>query len=211
MKLFKASAILVGIPAIILAGWLTFLGNPGMLVWKGRKAMSWQGHFTWSVIFPKENFAVLGASNQQPLNPPLDERVTILEQFLDKQNSPLATQAATMIEAADTYKLDWKLLPAIAGKESSFGKNIPLDSKNGQSSHNAWGWGVYGDKAPSFSSWEEAIMTVAKGLRDEYYNKGYITPEIIMKKFTPRSDGSWGRGVKAIMEQVSSEHYWQYD
>jgi len=55
-----------------------------------------------------------------------------------------------------------------------------------------------------FSSWEEAIMTIAEGLRHEYYNKGYVTPEIIMKKFTPRSDGSWARDVKVIMEQIGS-------
>lgn len=78
------------------------------------------------------------------------------------------------------------------------------DKEGQKPSYNAWGWGVYGDKAPMFSSWEEAIMTIAEGLRHEYYNKGYVTPEIIMKKFTPRSDGSWARDVKVIMEQIGS-------
>lgn len=135
----------------------------------------------------------------------IDQRIVLLESFLKDQESPLTSQAGILVEAADKYKFDWRLLPAIAGKESSFGKRIPWDKENGKSSHNAWGWGVYGDKAPAFSTWEEAIASVAAGLRHEYYNKGYITPELIMKKFTPRSDGPWAQGVKTIMEQISPE------
>lgn len=135
----------------------------------------------------------------------IDQRIVLLENFLKEQGSPLAPQTGVLVEAADKYKFDWRLLPAIAGKESSFGKRMPWDKENGKSSHNAWGWGVYGQEAPSFSSWEEAIASVAAGLRHEYYNKGHITPELIMKKFTPRSDGSWAQGVRTIMEQISPE------
>lgn len=190
---------------LLLAGWflfcLLFLAGVSLLLWK------------WPVVFPQENSVglsgevlgaeVLGADESlSPSSEAPDERIVILEQFLNKKDSPLASQAPTMIEVADTYKFDWRLLPAIAGKESSYGKNIPWDSDE-QSSHNAWGWGVYGDKAPTFSSWEEAIETIAEGLRHEYYNEGHINPELIMKKFTPRSDGSWARDVEVIMEQIA--------
>lgn len=200
MKLPELLKILVASPSIVLLGWffccsLLLIGS-GLLLW-GK-----------SIIFHRQNSIVLAVEDQQQLDlsfdePTRDKRITILEQFLKEKNSPLATQAATMIEAADTYKFDWRLLPAIAGKESSFGKKIPWDKENGKSLHNAWGWGVYGDKAPSFSSWEEAIKKVAEGLRHEYYNKGYITPEIIMEKFAPRSNGSWARDVKVVMEQIA--------
>jgi len=152
-----------------------------------------------SKIFQENSNKVLAVQDR------IDQRIVLLESFLKKQGSPLASQAAVLVEVADKYKFDWRLLPAIAGKESSFGKRIPWDKENGKSSHNAWGWGVYGQKTPSFSSWEEAIASVAAGLRHEYYNKGYITPELIMKKFTPRSDGSWAQGVRTIMEQISSK------
>lgn len=188
------------LPAIILAGWFfsCFFLVVGVNFLLGQ----------WSIIFPQESPAVLAVADQLPLNQSpheetFDERITILEQFLNKQDSPLASQSAAMIAIADTYKFDWRLLPAIAGKESSFSKKMPWDADNGQSSHNAWGWGVYGEQAPSFPTWEEAIGTVAKGLRHDYYNKGYITPEMIMKKFTPRSDGSWARDVKLIMGQIA--------
>jgi len=201
----RALKILAIPPAVVSAGWVfscfLLLATSTFLL------------RTRPAPFPKENPAVLAAEDQQEqpqLNPPPDEeqtpdeQITILEQFLNEQNSPLANQAVAMIEAADTYKFDWRLLPAVAGKESSYGKNIPWESKD-KPSYNALGWGVYGQEAPIFSSWEEAIDTVAAGLRHEYYNEGYITPELIVKKFAPPSYGSWEKDVRMIMEQIAPE------
>jgi len=209
----RALKILAIPPAVVSAGWVfscflllatsTFLLRTQLATFPSAELSS-----------AKENPTVLAAEDQreqpQPNPPPKeeqipDERITILEQFLNEQGSPLANQAAALIEAADTYKFDWRLLPAIAGKESSYGKNIPWEKD--KSSYNAWGWGVYGQKAPRFSSWEKAINTVAAGLRHEYYNEGYITPELIVKKFAPRSYGSWERDVKTIMEQIAQEQF----
>ncbi|MFH1705452.1 MAG: hypothetical protein ABH867_00925 [Patescibacteria group bacterium] len=117
----------------------------------------------------------------------------------------MASKAAEMVATADGYQFDWRLLPAIAGKESSFGKRIPWDKENGRSSHNAWGWGIYGDQVLSFSSWEEGIEKVGAGLRDSYLNKDLVTIEDIMRYYTPQSNGSWARDVKAFMEQIALE------
>lgn len=204
MALPRALKILAIPPAVVSVGWFFscfLLLATSTLLLQTRLAP-----------FPKENPAVLAADDQreQPQLTPspdeqtLDERITTLEQFLNERSSPLATHTAAMVEAADNYKFDWRLLPAIAGKESSYGKNIPWESKDNPS-YNAWGWGVYGQEAPIFSSWEEAIESVAAGLRHEYYNEGYITPELIVKKFAPRSDGSWERDVTAILEQIAPE------
>ena len=77
-----------------------------------------------------------------------DERVAILENFLEGYNSPLAKYSEVFIATADKYELDWRLIPAITGVESTFGKRIPYNS------FNAYGWanGVY-----KFTSWEESI------------------------------------------------------
>ena len=93
---------------------------------------------------------------------PTDERVRALESYLERYNSPLAPYASDFIENADKYQLDWKLLPAIAGLESGFGKQIPPYS------YNAWGWGIYGNSVLRFASWSEAISTISKGLREGY-------------------------------------------
>ncbi len=134
----------------------------------------------------------------------MDERVPLLRGYLQAKDSPLASKAAEMIVTADKYQFDWRLLPAIAGKESSFGKKIPWDKEEQKSSYNAWGWGIYGDQVLSFSSWNEAIEKVEAGLRNGYFNKNLVTVEDLMRYFTPRSDGSWARDVKMIMEQIAS-------
>ncbi len=132
----------------------------------------------------------------------MDERVPLLRGYLQAKDSPLASKAAEMVMTADKYQFDWRLLPAIAGKESSFGKKIPWDKEGQKPSNNAWGWGIYGDQVLSFSSWEEGIEKVGAGLRDGYFDRNLITIEDIMRYFTPRSDGSWARDVSFIMEQI---------
>ena len=152
-------------------------------------------------IFPLSAFSspeVLGVSSS------VDPRIATLQNFLETKKSPLAPHAAVFIEAADRYRLDWRLLPAIAGQESSFGKMIPWDKQNGEHSFNAWGWGIYGDLIVSFSSWEEGIWKTAEGLRNGYIDQGLLTLEEFMRFYTPRSDGSWARGVSFFMEQIAS-------
>lgn len=132
----------------------------------------------------------------------MDERVPLLKGYLQAKDSPLASYSKEMVATADKYQFDWRLLPAIAGQESSFGKKIPWDKEGQKPSHNAWGWGIYGDQILFFSSWEEGIEKVGAGLRDGYFDKNLTTIEEIMRYFTPRSDGSWARGVSFIMEQI---------
>lgn len=126
--------------------------------------------FFMVTIMPKKVFATpISASsaafitNYEPVK--TDNRVRILKDYLIKQNSPLVDSAKTFVEEADKNKLDWKLVVSISGLESSFGKRIPVNSYNG------WGWGVYGNNVIRFSSWDEAIRTVSRGLRENYMNK----------------------------------------
>lgn len=93
-----------------------------------------------------------------------DSRVKILKKYLEKHNSPLAENAGDFIYYADLYNLDWRLVAAISGVESTFGQAIPPYSYNG------WGWGVYGTNVIRFNSWKEGIETVSEGLRTRYMN-----------------------------------------
>ena len=135
-----------------------------------------------------------------------DQRRLILQRFLRAQNSPMAPYAADFIEAADKYDLPWTLLPAIAGKESGFGKVIPKNS------YNAFGWAVYTgqQRGAVFSSWRDAIFTVAKGLRENYFNRGLDTLEEIEPIYTPPSAKKghpWLLDVRFFMEQIAN---WPY-
>lgn len=123
----------------------------------------------------------------------LDKRAVILAGYLAKFDSPLQYHAQDFIEASDVYGLDWRMLPAIAGVESTFGKQIP-------GGFNAWGWGVYGTQAIYFSSWKDGIFTIAKGLREGYLNKGLSDPYSINAVYA--SSPYWGGRVTYFMEDL---------
>ncbi|MDD5147309.1 MAG: hypothetical protein PHV63_02010 [Candidatus Daviesbacteria bacterium] len=123
----------------------------------------------------------------------LDSKAEILAAYLKKFDSPLQYHAQDFIDAANEYNLDWKLLPSIAGVESTFGKAIP-------GGFNGWGWGVYGTQAIYFSSWREAIFTVAKGLRENYLNKGLTNPYSINRVYA--ASPYWGGKVSYFMNDL---------
>lgn len=94
----------------------------------------------------------------------------VIREVLSKRNSPLADEADAFIDACTTYGIDCYLLPSIAGLESSFGKHLLPDS------HNPFGWG--GGRI-MFDSWSDAFHAVAKGLRNNYIERGAETIEEI--------------------------------
>lgn len=118
-----------------------------------------------------------------------DARVELVRQFFAKYNSPLEPFAQNVVAEADKHGLDFRLIPAIAMQESNLCSKIPINS------YNCWGFGIYGGKITRFSGYAEAIETVTRTLAKQYKAKGLETPEQIMKKYTPSSNGSWARGV----------------
>ena len=86
-----------------------------------------------------------------------DPRPEQLTQFLSQHKSPLAPSASTFIITADTYHLDWTLLPAIAGVESGF------ERAGNVSDFDPFGW-MCGSNPCVFRSYDEGIETVARTL-----------------------------------------------
>lgn len=125
-----------------------------------------------------------------------DARSVTLRNFFSKHDSPLYDHADFIVSTADKYGLDYRLLPAIAMQESNLCKKIPEDS------HNCWGWGITGSKTTRFTSYEEAIETVTKGLKLKYVDKGLTTASEVMKKYAPASDGSWSYSVNHFMKSL---------
>ena len=54
-----------------------------------------------------------------------DARVEIVRQFFERYKSPLEPHAQTVVETADAYGLDFRLIPAIAMQESNLCKKAP--------------------------------------------------------------------------------------
>ena len=125
-----------------------------------------------------------------------DGRAANLKAFFRKYNSPLYDYAELIVQVSDQYQFDYRLLPAIAMQESNLCRVIPDDS------HNCWGWGIYGSTVMKFDSYDEAIQTIAKGIRKDYIDKGLITASSIMRKYTPPSQGSWAHGVNTFLKAL---------
>ncbi|PIU33024.1 hypothetical protein COY29_00145 [Candidatus Woesebacteria bacterium CG_4_10_14_0_2_um_filter_39_14] len=133
---------------------------------------------------------VSGVLKTEPIQ--LDNRLEKLTAFLEKYDSPLVPYAETFVFMADKYQIDWKLLPAITGVESTFGKQIPFNS------YNAYGWnnGNY-----RFQSWEDSIEIVSKALKEKYYNRGLDNPYKIGRVYAPPSP-FWGNRVNNFMKMI---------
>lgn len=123
-----------------------------------------------------------------------DIRVIKLYNFLESLHSPLSPYAYLFIKKADEYGLpDWRLIPAITGVESTFGKNIPFNS------YNAYGWvnGYY-----IFKSWPDSIDVVARTLKEKYYDRRLDTIEKISRVYAPPSD-TWADKVNFFINKIS--------
>lgn len=125
-----------------------------------------------------------------------DARPLILKNFLETNRSPLTPYADFLVQTADKYGLDFRLIPAIAMVESTGGRVMPTGS------HNAWG---FANGESRFSSWEEAIEEVAQTLKADYIAQGLTTPELIMPKYAPPSvakGGPWAKGVNFFFGEL---------
>ena len=138
--------------------------------------------------------ALEAGASAVPQNIIRDNRTEKLRAFLESYNSPLSGYAGVFIKTADKYGLDWKLVPSIAGVESTFGKAIPYNS------YNAYGWagGEY-----YFNSWEDSIEIVSRALRANYYNRGLDSVAKISPVYCPPNK-SWGAKVQYFMDKLEN-------
>lgn len=125
-----------------------------------------------------------------------DARAEILRQFLARHSSPLEQYSDLIVKTADNYGLDYRLIVAIAGQESTWCRTTPNNS------YNCWGFGIYGGKITRFQSYPEAIETVTKTLATKYKSRGLTSPEQIMSVYNPSSNGSWANGVSTFMDEL---------
>ncbi len=125
-----------------------------------------------------------------------DNRAKILREFLESYNSPLAPFAQVFVENADIYNIDWRLVAAISGLESTFGQQIP------QGSFNGWGWGIYGNNVIYFSSWEDGIQTISEGIRERYMNQRGAT-NVYEIGSTYAASPTWAVRVEGFMNRIS--------
>lgn len=147
-------------------------------------------------IRARENEAVMSSKLANVVvEKDVDNRAKILKKFLQFYNSPLADNAETFVKQADANNLDWRLVASISGVESTFGKQIPYNS------YNAWGWGIYGNNMIYFTSFDEAIETISKALRENYIDKWGAQNVYQIGRFYAASP-TWTQRVVYFMNKV---------
>lgn len=120
----------------------------------------------------------------------VDNRVSKVRSFLVSRNAPLAAHAEQFVISADKYGIDYRLVAAISIIESSGGSKLFRP-------YNAWGWG-----SVNFSSFDEGIDTVSRGLKKGYYNRGLDTPSEIAPVYCPPNASHWASAVSEFMSQM---------
>lgn len=93
-----------------------------------------------------------------------DVRITALARHFEAAESPLLSDAAEFVAAADRFHLDWRLLPALAIVETAAGKSAR--------DNNLFGWG-----RRRFESARAAIWHVAEELAESDTYRGKSTRE----------------------------------
>jgi hypothetical protein len=138
-----------------------------------------------------------------------DARIQLVANFIKNndigKNSPLQPYdhfAKIFVEEADKNDLDFRLLPAIARKESTFCK-----SNVGKKYYNCFGWDVPNEvrEGGKFESYEEGIATVARGLKKHYVDKGLTNIMDIMRKYCPPSangEGTWATHINRWLAEM---------
>lgn len=156
-----------------------------------------------NVLVQKLNIAVNGTlAINQALDPETEAKkikADAIDAYFAKRDMPLEGAGRKMIEEAEQNDLDWRLLPAIAVRESTGGKNDCKKVKN-----NAFGWGSC---KIGFKSNEEAIEVVAKNLggnnpntAKHYDNK---TVKQILRAYNPPSVvPKYAEQVMSIMNDI---------
>jgi len=120
----------------------------------------------------------------------LDPRYAALRQFFDKGSCPASRYADEFLVVADTYTLDWRLLPSISYLESTGGKA----GRN----NNIFGW----------DSGRARFSTPAAGIYAVGYRLAYSglyrdkSLDEVLTTYNP--DAAYGRKVKSVMRRIAS-------
>lgn len=128
--------------------------------------------------------------------PQKDIRIITLQKFFSKYHSPLENETEFIVQASDSWGLDYKIIPAISMQESGGCKNIPKDS------FNCWGLAIYGKNSLSFDSYTEAVMQVAKTIKQSYFKDGLTNMTLLEDRWNPNSKGEWSHGVNFFISKI---------
>lgn len=146
--------------------------------------------------------AIVEEKLEAPVTP--DYRAVLIDEYFGKKNLPMAGFGQVFVEAADKYKIDWRLLPALAMRESTGGKFACGGKLSAE--WNPWGWNSC--KGNGFKSMEDSIDTLAKHLsgnheRTKHYYHGKDLKGVLQTYNPPSVVEKYAYQVMAIMKKIA--------
>jgi hypothetical protein len=126
-----------------------------------------------------------------------------LDEYLARKGSPMVGTGSALFEAGWRNNLDPRLLVAISGADTGFGRVLCTD-------FNAWNWFWWDWCDSPFGSWREGIDEVARGLRVGYLELGLTDIFDIAVKYGPLDDPRdtaglnrhWPHNVTRYLEEM---------
>jgi len=112
-----------------------------------------------------------------------------IERFLDGYDSPLRPYARRIVAAGLRHDVDPRLIVAISGTETTFGRF--------HRGHNAWGWEPV-DGPARWPSWEEAIESYARLFARGYKSRA---PELIGPRYAPFAP-TWHETTRLFFSRI---------
>lgn len=113
--------------------------------------------------------------------------------YLSAVRSPMEGYAEHIIASSNAHGVDPRLVIAIAGVESSFGKRCR--------GFNAWGWG--GGRA-RWGSWPDAIEGFTRSFADGYRHRDNIRR--LAQTYNPNTPDAWAGKVLYLMSSIDQVH-----
>lgn len=118
-----------------------------------------------------------------------------INDYFQDRKMPLAGYGEYMVAAADRNGIDWRILPAIAIRESSGGIHA--------CGFNPFGYGSCKGEVGKFESWEEAIDVVSEALGSGRYYSGKDLRAKLETYNPPSIVPTYADEVIAIMKKIS--------
>jgi hypothetical protein len=114
-----------------------------------------------------------------------------LEGFLARKASPMLPFVGEILSASNRYGVDPRLVVAIAGVESDFGRVCK--------GFNAWGWN---NGRTRWLSWAHSIDSYTRSISERYPNWRNVPG--MARSYNPNTPSAWARKVRAFMEAIGS-------
>lgn len=159
--------------------------------------------YTQKLNIPSLGFSFIDNKEENQEEKILEIKAAAIDKYFGDRNLPLEGYGRKMVLEAEKNDIDWRLLPAIAMRESTGGKFACKTV-----GFNAWGW--HSCKS-GFNSYDEAIKKMAEHLggnhpKTKHYYADKTTVQILRTYNPPSVVAKYADQVVKIMNTIGEQN-----